>query len=102
LLSEGCPLLSEPDALLSLARSMAADLSWGNTIDRPARTANARRAADDRFLKLADGDPKRAASLRKAHYKAMALKSIAVRKAKKAAREAAAQANTLGQLGGGL
>jgi hypothetical protein len=75
---------------------MAADVSWANTIDRPARTANARRAADNRFLALADGDPKRAESLRKAHYKGMALKSIAVRKAKKAAREADAE-----QLDGG-
>ncbi|WP_082962351.1 hypothetical protein [Mycobacterium sp. E342] len=70
---------------------MAADQSWGNTVDRAARTANGRRAADARFLKLADGDPKRAESLRRAHYKRMALKSIASRKARKAAREAAAR-----------
>lgn len=66
---------------------MAADLSWANTEDRAARTANARRAADDRFLILADGDPKRAESLRRAHYKRMALKSIAVRQAKASTRK---------------
>ncbi len=73
----------------SLQHQIAAHTSWGNTVDRPARTAAARRAADDRFLKLAGNDPKRAESLRKAHYKRMALKSIAAREAKKAAREAA-------------
>ena len=72
---------------LSLKRSMAADVSWANTPDRAARTAEARRAADLRFLALAGGDPLRAESLRKAHYKRMVLKSIAARKAKKAARQ---------------
>lgn len=67
---------------------MAADLSWANTADRAARTANARKAAEERFLREAGGDPKRAESLRKAHYKRIQLKSIAVRAAKKAAREA--------------
>jgi hypothetical protein len=37
---------------------------------------------------MADGDPKRAESLRQAHYRRIQLKSIAVRKAKKAVREA--------------
>jgi hypothetical protein len=37
---------------------------------------------------LAGGDPKRAESLRQAHFKRIQLKSIAVRQAKKAAREA--------------
>ncbi|HSS25788.1 MAG TPA: hypothetical protein VLL82_15625 [Mycobacterium sp.] len=73
---------------LSLARSMAAHESWGKTPDRAARTANARRAADERFLAQADGDPLRAESLRKAHYKRIQLKSIAARKAKAAARQA--------------
>ncbi len=68
---------------------MAADISWFNTKDWSGRTANARQAADDRFLKLADGDPKRAAALRRAHYKAMVVKSVAARKAKAAARQAA-------------
>jgi hypothetical protein len=72
---------------------MAAHASWGKTVDRTARTAAARRAADARFLALAGGDPKRAESLRKAHYKRIQLKSIAVRKAKKADREAATKTN---------
>jgi hypothetical protein len=76
---------------LSLARSMAADMSWANTPNRAQRTEPARRAADERFLKMANGDPLRAESLRKAHYKRIQLKSIAARRAKAAAREAAAQ-----------
>jgi hypothetical protein len=82
--------LPNPDPLLSLKRSRASDISWGQTPDRAARTANARRAAENRFLELAGGDPKRAASLRKAHYKDMILKSVAARKAKSDARKAAA------------
>ena len=66
---------------------MAADMSWANTVDRSARTKPARLAADARFLALAGGDPKRAESLRKAHFKRIQLKSIAVRQAKKAARQ---------------
>jgi len=44
--------------------------SWTNTVDRTARTANARNALEDKFLREADGDPKRAENIRKAHYKA--------------------------------
>ncbi|OBH22495.1 hypothetical protein A9X03_15390 [Mycobacterium sp. E1715] len=76
-----------PRSVDSLQHSMASDVSWANTIDRTARTAPARRAADARFLALADGDVKRAESLRRAHFKRMALKSIAVRQAKAAARK---------------
>jgi hypothetical protein len=43
-------------------------------------------------LALAGGDPKRAESLRMQHYRAIQRKSIAVRQAKKAARDAAAKA----------
>lgn len=81
-------MTDKPDPLLSLKKSRAADISWGNTEDWPARTANARRAADDRFLKLAGGNVKRAEALRRAHYKSMVLKSVAARKAKAAARRA--------------
>lgn len=73
----------------SLQHQIAAHESWAQTQDWSARTANARRAFENRFLALAGGDPKRAESLRKAHYKRMVLKSLAARKAKKAAREAA-------------
>jgi hypothetical protein len=73
----------------SLPHQLAAHESWGQTPDRSARTANARRAAEERFLALAGGDVKRAESMRKAHYKRMVLNSLKTRAAKKAAREAA-------------
>lgn len=79
---------SPDDPLLSLRRSTAADLSWGNTIDWTARTAPGRQAFEDGFLKQAGGDPKRAAKLRAAHFKAMRAKSLATRKANAAARKA--------------
>lgn len=79
-----------PDPLLSLRNSRASDISWGKTTDRAARTSKARRAFEDRFLKLADGDPQRAESLRKAHFKNIQLKSIAARKAKREAEAARA------------
>ena len=40
-----------------ITETMAADLSWELTEDWSARTAAARRAARERFLQLADGDP---------------------------------------------
>ena len=84
--------MKQPTPNLSLARSMAADLSWANTPDRSARTAPARAALEAKFLAEAGGDPKRAESRHKAHYKAMVLKSLASRAAKKkAARTAAGQ-----------
>lgn len=64
----------------SLRAQIAAHESWANTEDRPARTANARRAFDDKFLKQAGGDPKRAEHLRKAHYARLALKSARARR----------------------
>ena len=72
----------------SLASRFGAHLSWANTEDRAARTAPARRALLDKFEKLADPDgvllpaerAKRAESLRKAHYSAMALKSARARR----------------------
>jgi hypothetical protein len=74
------------DPTLPLKRSRASDLSWAATEDWSARTAPARRAAEERFLTLAGGDVKRAESLRKAHYKNMQLKSLATRKAKAAGK----------------
>jgi hypothetical protein len=73
----------------SVQHQIAAHESWAQTEDWPARTANARRAAEDRFLTQAGGDPKRAEAARKAHYKRLQQKSLAVRRAKKAARDAA-------------
>lgn len=68
----------------SLIGSIGANISWANTRDRSARTAPARAALEQRFLDEADGDPVRAAHLRKAYFQRLALKSAQVRRAKKA------------------
>lgn len=60
--------------------SLAADASWANTADRTKRTAPARDALEQKWLDQADGDPKRAESLRRAHYKSMAWKSVQARR----------------------
>jgi hypothetical protein len=65
---------------VSLQAKIAAHTSWANTTDRTARTANARRALEDKFLAEADGDPKRAESLRRAYYSRLALKSAQARR----------------------
>ena len=79
----------------SLLRSAAADEGWAKTFDRPARTANARKTFLDRFeeeaVRLAaeqgvkltpEALAKCATSLRSAHFKRLADKSVAVRKAR--------------------
>lgn len=63
-----------------LRSQIAAHESWGHTLDRSSRTANARKAFEDRFLEEADGDPKRAEHLRKAYYARLALKSAQARR----------------------
>jgi hypothetical protein len=65
-----------------LQNQRASHLSWANTPDWSARTANGRRAFDQKFLDEAGGDPQRAESLRKAFYAEMTLKSIASRRRK--------------------
>lgn len=74
----------------SLRSSIAAHESWANTPDRSARTAPARRALEQKFLDAAGGDPRRAESLRKAHFARLALKSA---QARRKARELTAQAD---------
>lgn len=64
----------------SLLAQVAVYQSWANTEDRSARTANARRALEDKFLAEAGGDALRAESLRKAHYARLALKSVQARR----------------------
>jgi hypothetical protein len=67
--------------------------SWSRTVDRCARTANARRAAEARFEKLADPEGKRppdvrakmAENARKAHYKRIALRSVQARQRRREA-----------------
>lgn len=63
--------------------AIAAHESWGRTTDRSARTAPARAAMDQKFLDAAEGDPVRAAHLKKAHFARLALKSAQARRAKK-------------------
>ncbi|MBZ4561393.1 hypothetical protein GBO17_21330 [Mycobacterium avium subsp. hominissuis] len=67
---------------------IAAHTSWANTENRSARTANARRAANDRFEREVDPEgklapaerAKRAESLRKAYFARLALKSAQARR----------------------
>jgi hypothetical protein len=62
---------------------IGAHVSWANTKDRSARTAPARAALDQKFLDAADGDPVRAAHLRKAYFARLALKSAQARRARR-------------------
>jgi hypothetical protein len=64
----------------SLRGRIAVETSWANTADRPARTAKARKALEDKWLTEAGGDPVRAEHLRKAFYARMALKSAQARR----------------------
>lgn len=83
----GPPIMSDSER--RLAASMAAHTSWANTEDRTKRTAPARRALDEKFLREAGGDPQRAESLRRAYYQRLALKSA---QSRRRARENAAAA----------
>lgn len=66
--------------LRTLRSRIAAHESWANTEDRTARTANARKALEDKFLAEADGDPVRAEHLRRAYYARLAFKSAQARR----------------------
>lgn len=80
---------------------LAAHESWANTPNRAARTANARAALDAKFLEQADGDPIRAAHLRKAHFARLALKSaVARRKARELTQTAETAEQELAEIGG--
>jgi len=84
-----------------LRASIAAHESWAATVDPSARTAPARAALDAKFLTAAGGDPIRAGHLRQAHFKRLALKSIASRRrAKEATATAVAAEAELDALGG--
>jgi hypothetical protein len=78
----------------SLIGALGSHASWANTPDRAARTAPARAAFGDRFLREArerfgdlpaDELARRAAHLRKAYYARLALKSAQARRKRKAA-----------------
>lgn len=73
-----------PDTEASTWGRIGAHISWANTKDRSARTAPARAGLEQKFLDQADGDPVRAAHLRKAYFQRLALKSAQVRAARKA------------------
>ena len=73
---------------------LAAHESWAHTTDRAVRTANARAALDQKFLDAADGDPVRAAHLRKAHFARLALKSAVARRKARELTEVAEAAET--------
>lgn len=77
------------DAERSLIASVAAHESWARTPNRGARTAPARAALDRKFMEQAEGDPVRAAHLRKAHFKRLALKSAQARRKARELTEAA-------------
>lgn len=74
-----------PSSEASLAASALAHKRWGQTKDRNAATAPGRAAFEQRFLDQADGDPVRAASLRKAYFADLALRSARVRRARREA-----------------
>jgi len=85
-----------------LIASIAAHTSWARTAGRTARTAPARAALDRRFLEQSGGDPLRAASLRRAHFARLALKSAqARRKIKTLTAEAEAAETELDSAAGG-
>lgn len=82
---------------------LAAHESWANTPNRAARTANARAALDQKFFDAADGDPVRAAHLRKAHFARLALKSaVARRKARELTETAETADAEIAEVGGQL
>jgi hypothetical protein len=72
----------------TLRAKIAAHTSWANTVDRAARTAAARKAANDRFAKQVDPDgvltpeerARRADSARRAYYSRLAMRSAQVRR----------------------
>jgi hypothetical protein len=73
----------------SLRGTLASHQSWANTENRTQRTAPARAALDAKFLAEAGGDPKRAESLRKAHYARLAYLSAKARRNRKSGGDAA-------------
>lgn len=75
---------------------IAAHLSWAKTENWTARTAKGRQAFEDKFLAEADGDPKRAESLRKAYFLELARKSAQARSRKAAVKTKIAELDASG------
>jgi len=81
----------------SLIGRLGAHTKWANEPDRTAATASARRAFEQGFLDQADGDPKRAASLRRAYYARIALRSAqSRRKGRELLEQAEAELHAVG------
>ena len=76
----------------SLLASANADQSWANTTDRSKRTAPARDALRQKFLNECDGDPVRAESAWKSHFKRLAVKSAQARARRRELEELADKA----------
>ena len=85
----------------SLRGQLAAHKSWFNTLDRTARTANARNAFEEKFLAEADGDPRRAESLRKQYYAQLAFKSAKARRLRNGDRRTIVESRITELDGGG-
>lgn len=94
--------MAATEAERRLQASVASHTSWANTPNRSERTAPARRALEEKFLREAGGDPQRAEHLRRAYFQRLALKSAqARRKARELTAEAAAAEAELEAAGGG-
>lgn len=80
-----------PQSERSLIAQLAAHESWAKTPDRTARTANARRALEEKFEREVDPErllspterAKRVENARKAYYARLALKSAQARRARR-------------------
>lgn len=78
----------------SLRARLAAHTSWTNTVDRAARTAAARKAADERFARQVDPEgilpprerAERVGNARKAYFAALALRSARARRQRRTRR----------------
>jgi hypothetical protein len=79
----------------STVARIAAFTSWSQTEDRSARTAPARAALEEKFLREAGGDPKRAEAARRAYYLRLGRKSA---QARRNAKEGAARARAKAEL----
>lgn len=77
---------------MPLAQKIGAHRSWANTPNRTARTANARKALEQKFLDESGGDVLAAQALRKVYFLELARRSATARKARKEAERAAHQA----------
>lgn len=79
---------------LSAKRAIAADRRWAFEPDRAAATAPARKAFLDRFERAVDPDgqlsaderSKRAANLKRAHFRELALRSAQARRSRTSAQ----------------